>query len=134
MIGSVVTATQAGYALGLIFLVPLGDGINRKTLTITLLSLSATALLAAGLAPNFVTLLCALFFIGLLAVVPEAQGQSIGQRLMLAAADWGRARQLERLRVATQISNLTAMRLYLRSGARLESTAYWFYRRGHDSL
>ena len=72
--------------------------------------------------------------IGLLAVVPEAQGQSIGQRLMLAAADWGRARQLERLRVATQISNLTAMRLYLRSGARLESTAYWFYRRGHDSL
>ncbi|MFB4357664.1 dTDP-4-amino-4,6-dideoxy-D-galactose acyltransferase [Pantoea sp. BS_4] len=72
--------------------------------------------------------------IGLLAVVPAAQGQSIGQRLMLAAADWGRVRQLDRLRVATQISNLTAMRLYLRSGARLESTAYWFYRRGHDSL
>lgn len=30
MIGSVVTATQAGYAIGLLFLVPLGDGLNRK--------------------------------------------------------------------------------------------------------
>ncbi|QDY40510.1 dTDP-4-amino-4,6-dideoxy-D-galactose acyltransferase [Candidatus Pantoea soli] len=67
--------------------------------------------------------------IGLLAVLPDAQGKGVGQRLLLAAADWGRVRQLERLRVATQLSNLTAMRLYLRSGARLESTAYWFYRK-----
>ncbi|MDL4913278.1 MAG: dTDP-4-amino-4,6-dideoxy-D-galactose acyltransferase [Enterobacterales bacterium endosymbiont of Blomia tropicalis] len=72
--------------------------------------------------------------IGLLAVLPDAQGNGIGQRLMLAAADWGRVRRLEQLRVATQLSNLTAMRLYLRSGARLESTAYWFYRKGHDSI
>lgn len=72
--------------------------------------------------------------IGLLAVLPQAQGKGIGQRLMLAAADWGRVRQLNRLRVATQLSNLAAMRLYLRSGARLESTAYWFYRKGDDSI
>ncbi|MDF7661008.1 dTDP-4-amino-4,6-dideoxy-D-galactose acyltransferase [Erwiniaceae bacterium L1_54_6] len=72
--------------------------------------------------------------IGLLAVLPEAQGKGIGQRLLLAAADWGRVRQLNRLRVATQLSNLTAMRLYLRSGARLESTAYWFYRNAHDPI
>ncbi len=67
--------------------------------------------------------------IGLLAVLPAAQGHGVGQRLLLAAADWGRVRQLEQLRVATQLSNLTAMRLYLRSGARLDSTAYWFYRK-----
>lgn len=67
--------------------------------------------------------------IGLLGVLPQAQGKGVGQRLLLAAADWGRVRQLERLRVGTQLSNLTAMRLYLRSGARLESTAYWFYRK-----
>ncbi|MBP2195945.1 dTDP-4-amino-4,6-dideoxy-D-galactose acyltransferase [Pantoea cypripedii] len=72
--------------------------------------------------------------IGLLAVLPEAQGKGIGQRLLLAAADWGRVRQLNRLRVATQLSNLAAMRLYLRSGARLESTAYWFYRNAHDPI
>jgi dTDP-4-amino-4,6-dideoxy-D-galactose acyltransferase len=67
--------------------------------------------------------------IGLLGVLPAAQGCGVGQRLLLAAADWGRVRQLAHLRVATQLSNLTAMRLYLRSGARLESTAYWFYRK-----
>ncbi len=67
--------------------------------------------------------------IGLLAVLPEARGLGVGQRLLLAAADWGRVRQLTHLRVATQLSNLAAMRLYLRSGARLESTAYWFYRK-----
>lgn len=72
--------------------------------------------------------------IGLLAVLPDAQGQGLGQRLMLAAADWARVRQLTQLRVATQLSNLTAMRLYLRSGARIDSTAYWFYRKGHDSI
>lgn len=72
--------------------------------------------------------------VGLLGVLPHAQGHGIGQRLLLAGADWGRVRQLERLRVATQLSNLTAMRLYLRSGARLESTAYWFYRKGHDPI
>ncbi len=72
--------------------------------------------------------------IGLLGVLPDAQGQGVGQRLLLAAADWARVRQLAQLRVATQMSNLTAMRLYLRSGARLDSTAYWFYRKGHDSI
>ncbi|MBA2817585.1 dTDP-4-amino-4,6-dideoxy-D-galactose acyltransferase [Candidatus Pantoea persica] len=72
--------------------------------------------------------------VGLLGVLPQAQGNGVGQRLLLASADWGRVRQLNRLRVATQLSNLTAMRLYLRSGARLESTAYWFYRKGHDPI
>lgn len=72
--------------------------------------------------------------VGLLGVLPAAQGQGLGQRLLLAAADWARVRQLNQLRIATQLSNLTAMRLYLRSGARLDSTAYWFYRKGHDSI
>lgn len=66
--------------------------------------------------------------IGLLATLPTAQGQGVGTRLMLAALDWCRARRHSRLRVATQLSNLAAMRLYLRCGATLESTAYWLYR------
>ncbi len=72
--------------------------------------------------------------VGLLGVLPYAQSNGIGQRLLLAGADWGRVRQLDRLRVATQLSNLTAIRFYLRSGARLESTAYWLYRKGHDPI
>ncbi|QKJ89164.1 dTDP-fucosamine acetyltransferase [Paramixta manurensis] len=66
--------------------------------------------------------------IGLLASVPEARGQGVGARLVLAAADWCNAHRLTRLRVATQLSNVAAMRLYLRCGATLESTAYWLYR------
>ncbi|RWR02769.1 TDP-fucosamine acetyltransferase [[Pantoea] beijingensis] len=66
--------------------------------------------------------------IGLLATLPEMQGQGVGTRLMNAAADWCQARRLSSLRVATQLSNLAAMRLYLRCGASLESTAYWLYR------
>lgn len=71
MIGSVVTATQAGYATGLLFLVPLGDRINRKALAIAQLLLSVLALLGAGLSQDLLTLLCAMLFVGLMAVVVQ---------------------------------------------------------------
>lgn len=66
--------------------------------------------------------------IGLLAVLPAAQGLGIGQRLMNAANDWCRARRLTRLHVATQLGNVAALRLYLRCGGVIERTAYWLYR------
>ncbi len=66
--------------------------------------------------------------IGLLARLPHASGRGVGQRLMHAATDWCQARRISRLQVATQLSNLAAMRLYLACGAQLDSTAYWLYR------
>ncbi|MEN4571975.1 MFS transporter [Pantoea agglomerans] len=90
-IGTVVTATQSGYALGLIFLVPLGDCVNRKKLVITQLLLSVLALITAAVAPDLMTLLCAMLLVGLMAVVtqlmvawaamlasPEQRGQVVG--------------------------------------------------------
>ena len=90
-IGTVVTATQSGYALGLIFLVPLGDCVNRKKLVITQLLLSVLALITAAVAPDLMTLLCAMLLVGLMAVVtqlmvawaamlasPEQLGQVVG--------------------------------------------------------
>lgn len=90
-IGTVVTATQSGYALGLIFLLPLGDCVNRKKLVITQLLLSVVALITAAVAPDLMTLLCAMLLVGLMAVVtqlmvawaamlasPEQRGQVVG--------------------------------------------------------
>lgn len=66
--------------------------------------------------------------IGLLAVFPDAQGKGIGSLLMSAAKQWCQSHGLHRLHVATQMSNIAALRLYIRSGASIESTAYWLCR------
>ncbi|WP_145493466.1 dTDP-4-amino-4,6-dideoxy-D-galactose acyltransferase [Yersinia aleksiciae] len=66
--------------------------------------------------------------IGLLGVFPDSQGKGIGTSLMLAAKQWCHRHGLPRLRVATQMSNIAALRLYIRSGASIESTAYWLCR------
>ncbi|MDN0089119.1 dTDP-4-amino-4,6-dideoxy-D-galactose acyltransferase [Yersinia nurmii] len=66
--------------------------------------------------------------IGLLAAFPGAAGQGIGTKLMSAAKQWCQHHGLQRLHVATQMSNVAALRLYIRSGASIESTAYWLCR------
>ncbi len=72
--------------------------------------------------------------IGLLAAFPGASGKGIGSRLMAAAIAECRQRSLQRLRVATQLGNLAALRLYQRQGAAIESTSYWLYRGKHDPI
>lgn len=69
--GAVVTATQIGYALGLLLLVPLGDCVNRKKLVVAQLLLSALALTAAACASGLFTLLAAMLLVGLMAVVTQ---------------------------------------------------------------
>ncbi|PWC14637.1 dTDP-4-amino-4,6-dideoxy-D-galactose acyltransferase [Brenneria corticis] len=66
--------------------------------------------------------------IGLLAVWPGAAARGIGTQLMSAAETWCRRQGIQRLWVATQAGNVAALRLYLRRGARIMSTAYWLYR------
>ncbi|MGE8099889.1 MFS transporter [Pseudomonas fluorescens] len=91
LIGVVVTATQVGYALGLLFIVPLGDRVNRKRLILTQVLLSAVALAAVGAAQQWLALLGAMIVMGLLAVVvqvlvayaavlatPSQRGQAVG--------------------------------------------------------
>ncbi|MFB0709616.1 MFS transporter [Buttiauxella noackiae] len=70
-IGMVVTMTQIGYGAGLLFIVPLGDIVNRKYLVITQLMLLATALFIAGFSQNWATFLGAMVFVGLMAVVVQ---------------------------------------------------------------
>jgi predicted MFS family arabinose efflux permease len=70
-IGMVVTATQIGYAAGLIFIVPLGDLVDRRRLIVSQAALSALALFVVGLAPTGFVLLAAMIVVGLLAVVVQ---------------------------------------------------------------
>ena len=90
-IGWVVGATQAGYALGLLLIVPLGDLIDRKRLLLGQLLFSALALVGVGMAPNWALFLLALAITGLMAVMvqvmvahaaslaaPGQQGQAVG--------------------------------------------------------
>ena len=48
-VGILTMLTQLGYALGLLFLVPLGDVVDRPKLIIRMAALSAISLLAAFL-------------------------------------------------------------------------------------
>lgn len=70
-IGIVITATQIGYGLGLILLVPLGDLLNRRLLIVGQSLISAVALLVVAGSPNGTILLAGLATVGLLAVVTQ---------------------------------------------------------------
>lgn len=65
------TVTQVGYTLGLLFVVPLGDKLERKRLILIELLLAAGALAAAALAPGFLVLLLASLWIGIFSAVPQ---------------------------------------------------------------
>ena len=58
-----VTASQIGYTIGLMFLVPLGDVMDRKRLIVAMLTIAIAASAGAAASPNFVTL-CVLLILG----------------------------------------------------------------------
>ncbi|MGA1857758.1 MFS transporter [Azospirillum sp. 11R-A] len=70
-IGLVVTLTQVGYALGLIFIVPLGDMLDSRRLVIGQGLLSVAALVAVATAKSEGVLFTGLAAMGLLAVVVQ---------------------------------------------------------------
>jgi predicted MFS family arabinose efflux permease len=69
--GLLVTASQVGYAAGLILLVPLGDLLERRRLITSVLLVTALALLATALAPDFSLLAAGLLVVGVTSVVAQ---------------------------------------------------------------
>nr|WP_259471908.1 MFS transporter [Streptomyces shenzhenensis] len=69
--GLLITLTQIGYVIGMLFLVPLGDRLEKRTLVTVLLAVTTVALLAAGLATGFPMLLVASLVSGATSVVAQ---------------------------------------------------------------
>ena len=69
--GLLVTATQAGYVAGLLFIVPLGDLLQRRRLVSVLLAIDACALAVAAAAPAFGVLAAALAVVGVTSVAAQ---------------------------------------------------------------
>ncbi|WP_338771848.1 MFS transporter [Massilia sp. METH4] len=90
--GFVVTLTQLGYCLGMIFIVPLGDLLENRRLIVTALIGVACALAVAAFSTSAALFLAAAFCIGVGSVVaqiivpfashlskPETRGQTVGK-------------------------------------------------------
>jgi predicted MFS family arabinose efflux permease len=69
--GGLITLTQVGYVAGMLFVVPLGDRLEKRRLVTALLAVTTVALLVAGLATNFPMLLIASLVSGATSVVAQ---------------------------------------------------------------
>lgn len=69
--GWLVTATQIGYAVGILLIVPLGDTLNRRRLAPLMLLCSAVALALCALAPSIGVLLVAITLLGMTTVAGQ---------------------------------------------------------------
>jgi predicted MFS family arabinose efflux permease len=69
--GSLATITQAGYAMGMLLLVPLGDAVEKRKLILIMLALVGCSLLAMAGAPGLRWLMAASLLIGITTVTPQ---------------------------------------------------------------
>lgn len=68
MAGLLVTCSQCGYVAGLVFLAPLGDLVENRSVVLTILGLSAASLWTAAIAQTALTFFAASFGIGAFSV------------------------------------------------------------------
>ncbi len=89
--GLIVTLTQIGYGLGLLFIVPMGDLFENRRVVLTALSVTFLGLVAAACAQNAWQFLIASFVVGVSSVaaqvlvpyaahmsLPQTRGRAVG--------------------------------------------------------
>lgn len=69
--GLIVTLTQIGYGVGLLFVVPLGDLIENRKLVVSSVSMAVLSLVAAAFAPYAAPFLIAAFLVGVSSVAVQ---------------------------------------------------------------
>jgi len=102
--GAIVTATQVGSALALLLLVPLGDRMSRRRLTLMQLGVLCVALLCAASARSAAFLIGAMLVVGML-------GTAMTQGLIAYAATAAAAGERGRVVGATQGGVVTGLLL-----------------------
>ncbi|QRK13954.1 MFS transporter [Archangium violaceum] len=70
-LGLIPAFSQVGYALGLLFIVPLGDSLERRRTIVVMTALVSLALMAVALAPNMPWMVIASGVVGVTTVVPQ---------------------------------------------------------------
>lgn len=68
---SITIMAQVGYALGLFFIVPLGDMFSRKRIIVFNFSIITLSLLVIGLSSNIYTIIISSFIVGFTSVTPQ---------------------------------------------------------------
>jgi dTDP-4-amino-4,6-dideoxy-D-galactose acyltransferase len=66
--------------------------------------------------------------VGLIAVSPKYRGQGIAQNLIQLSFKYALENKCESISVATQMSNVSATNLYIKSGFTLINMNYWLYK------
>jgi len=66
--------------------------------------------------------------VGLIAVSPKYRGQGIAQHLIQLSFKYALENKCESVSVATQMSNVSATNLYIKSGFTLININYWLYK------
>ncbi|MGV2018486.1 MFS transporter [Agrobacterium sp. 22-223-1] len=69
--GLIVTLTQIGYGIGLLFVVPLGDLVENRKLVVSAVAMAVLSLVAAAFAPHAAPFLIAAFLVGVSSVAVQ---------------------------------------------------------------
>lgn len=90
-VGTIPTLTQIGFAVGVLFIAPLGDVLERRRLIMTMLVLVSISLLVMAWSPSLAILQIAAFSVGITSVIstlvipfavhlayPSQKGQTVG--------------------------------------------------------
>lgn len=117
-VGGVITATQAGCALALLFLVPLGDRMERRRLMLMQLAALIAALAGIGFATSATVLLCGMLAVGLL-------GTAMTQGLIACAASAASASERGRVVGAAQGGVVTGLLLARVQAGAIADLAGW---------
>lgn len=70
-VGWVAVATQVGYTLGIVFILPLGDLVDRRHLAVALAAALAVATLGCALSPSLAAMAAASLLVGFAAVTTQ---------------------------------------------------------------